>query len=255
MKKSEELYIEYRKKVYHLAFSMTGNAEDAKDITQETFIKVFESLDKFNEESQIYTWIYSIAKNNCLRFLERKKRTSFLALQNLAEKVSSPVIEEITENEKSNYISQVKEGCLIGLLRCLSLQQRLVFILNVILDLPINQVAAIIDKSQNATRILVFRSRQKIKDYLCANCSLYDSENQCRCENLINFSLKQGWIRSNYEMDFSLKAESEIKDLKNMVAMYKSLPEKIPEMEFSRQIQNLLTEKEDLLILNGKKVK
>ena len=47
-----------------------------------------------------------------------------------------------------NYISQVKDGCLSGLLRCLSLQQRLAFILNVLLDLPLEQVASVIDKAK-----------------------------------------------------------------------------------------------------------
>ena len=56
----------------------------------------------------------------------------------------------------------------------------------------------------------------------CAdNCSLYDSKNTCRCENLINFSLKQGWISLNNPV----RIESEIKNLKNVVSLYKTLQE------------------------------
>jgi DNA-directed RNA polymerase specialized sigma24 family protein len=82
-------------------------------------------------------WLYKIAKNKCLRLLEKKNITTFLSLQELIDKTRSPVSDEISESEKINYITQVKDGCLSGLLRCLSLQQRLAFILNVLLDLPL----------------------------------------------------------------------------------------------------------------------
>jgi len=230
---------------------MTGDKDDASDITQETFIQGFKSLDKFKGESQIYTWLYKIAKNKCLRHIEKRNKTTFLSLQELIDKTSSPVADEISENEKIQYISQVKDGCLSGLLRCLSLQQRLAFILNVLLDLPLEQVASIIDKSENATRILVHRSKQNIKNFLCNNCSLYDSKNTCRCENLINFSLKQGWI----SLSNPVRIEAEIKDLKDVVNLYKTLQEASPTNAFDIQVQQLLAEKTDFLILNGKKVK
>jgi RNA polymerase sigma factor (sigma-70 family) len=255
MESAEIIYKKYHKRVYNLAFRMTGNKDDASDITHDTFFQGFKSLPQFKEESQIFTWLYKIAKNNCLRFLEKKHKTTFLSLRDLIYESGSPVSEEITEAEKLHYITQVKEGCLTGLLRCLSLQQRLAFILKVLLDLPIEQVAKVIDKSENATRILVHRSKQNIKNFLCINCSLYHSDNPCRCENLINFSLKQGWLVLNDMTDNPARIESEIKDLKDVVKLYRSLQDISPEYEFDKQIQQVLSQKEDFLILNDKKVK
>jgi RNA polymerase sigma-70 factor (ECF subfamily) len=256
MKESEVLYKNYSKKIFNLAYRMTGDRDDANDITQETFIQAFKTNDKFKGESQFYTWLYRIAKNNCLRFLEKRNRTTFLSLQELTEKVSSPVSEELSENEKSLYISQVKDGCLSGLLRCLSFHQRLVFILNVLLDLPIEQVASVIDKSENATRILVHRSKRNIKEFLCCNCSLYDFRNPCHCENLINFSLKQGWIgTSSTELSDTVRIETEIGNLKKVINLYKTLQEKIPSEDLNKHIQRFLLDKQDFLILNDKKVK
>ena len=234
---------------------MTGNKDDASDITQDTFIQSFKSLESFKGESQIYTWLYKIAKNNCLRFLEKKNKTTFLSLQELIDNTSSPASGEISEIEKSVYITQVKDGCLSGLLRCLSLQQRLAFILTVLLDLPLEQVAIIIDKSENATRILFHRSKQNMKEFLCRNCSLYDSKNTCRCENLINFSRKQGWISLNNPANNPERIESEIKDLKNVVRLYKTLHEATPANNIRKHIQQLLMDRIDLLILNDGKVK
>ncbi|HEY4784766.1 MAG TPA: RNA polymerase sigma factor [Bacteroidales bacterium] len=255
MENIETIYKEYSRKIFNLAYRMTGNMDDANDITQDTFIQAYHSLDNFKGESRIYTWLYKIAKNNCLKLLEKKKRTNFLSLQELIHQKSQLVSEEIPETDKMHYISQVKDGCLSGLLRCLSLQQRLAFILNVLLDLPLEQVASIIEKSENATRILVHRSKQNIEIFLCNNCSLYDSKNTCRCENLIRFSLKQGWISLDIKAEKTSKIESEIKDVKNMVSLYKTLPETEPTHDFNKKVKQLLAEREDFLILNDKKVK
>jgi RNA polymerase sigma-70 factor (ECF subfamily) len=249
----EFIYNQYKTKIYNLAYRMTGNRDDAADITHETFVQAFKSLDKFKGESQLYTWLYTIAKNNCLKFLENKKRTTFQSLQTLMEQTSSPVSEDIPEADKANYIVQVKEGCLSGLLRCLPLTQRLAFIFHVLLDVPVEQVATITGKSENATRILVHRSRQNIKEFLCKHCSLYDSGNMCRCENLINISLRQGWIKQNETLNVRL--ETEIKSLKNVISLYKTLHEATPTDDVNKKIQNLVTGKTDLLIFADKKVK
>ncbi len=255
MEDTEVLYNKYCKKVFNLAFRMTGNKEDANDITQETFIQAFKSIDRFKGESQVYTWLYQIAKNNCLRFLEKKKKTTFLSLQKLLTMNSLPMSDEISETEKSYYIMQVKDGCLSGLLRCLSIHQRLAFILNILLEMPIEQVAGVIGKSENATRILVHRSRRNIKEFLCNNCSLYDSKNSCRCENMINFSVKQGWISKYSELKSNKRIETEIEDLKGVVELYKSLEEKTPGDNFSERFKGLLAGREDFMILNNKKMK
>lgn len=234
---------------------MTGNKDDASDITQEVFIQAIQSVNHFRGDSQVYTWLYRIAKNKCLRFLKKKNQTTFLSLQGLVDTVSSPVPDEISETDKLRYISQVKDGCLSGLIRCLSIQQRLAFILSILFDLPVKQVADIIGKSENATRILVHRSKQNIKNFLCRNCSLYDSTNPCHCENLVNFSLKQGWISLNSGTAHIADIETEIKDMKRVVSLYKTLQDELPADDLTQQIRQMLSDKENFLILSEKKVK
>ncbi len=255
MDKIEIIYNQHCQKIYNLALRMTGDRDNASDITQETFIQALKSIGSFRGESQIYTWLYRIAMNKCIRFLNKKSRTTFLSLQEIIEEVSSPVDQEIPEKQKLQYISQVKEGCLSGLLRCLSYHQRLAFILNVLLDLTIEQVADITGKSSNATRILIHRSKQNLKEFLCNNCSLYDSNNPCRCENLINFSLKQGWIGSDSNTNDIMEIETEIKNLKDVVSLYKTIDEKKPSDDFNKQFKQLLDEKKKSKIFRSKKVK
>jgi RNA polymerase sigma-70 factor (ECF subfamily) len=59
--------------VFSVAFRMTGNKEDADEIVQETFLRAYKSLDRFESRSKFSTWIYRIAVNRCLDFLEKKR--------------------------------------------------------------------------------------------------------------------------------------------------------------------------------------
>lgn len=123
------LYSAYGRKIYNLAYRMTGNVEDAEDITQETFWQVYRKAGSFRQQSQLYTWIYAIAKNLCYQYYLRTKKNSFTAFEALicdaADTQQPPGIDAL---EKDELIQQVKEGCLTGLLRCLSFNQRIAFI-------------------------------------------------------------------------------------------------------------------------------
>jgi RNA polymerase sigma-70 factor (ECF subfamily) len=256
MQTPDLLYKNYSKSIVNLAYRMTGSMDDAQDIAQDTFMQAFSNLEKFRSESNVYTWLYRIAVNNCLLFLKNRKKSKFSDLEKLIETAGSPVSEEMNEEEKSAYINQVKDGCLSGLLRCLPLQQRIVFTLAVLLDVPADLIAAVIGKSENATRILIHRARQNIREFLCNNCSLFDPQNKCRCENLINFSLKQKWIEENALTDENTAyTEAEIKSIKRMILLYKSLNEKDPSLRFDLYIQQFLDKNNGLRIFSPEKVK
>lgn len=242
----------YTSKIYNLAYKMLGHREDAEDITQDTIVQVYSNIKGFKGNSSLYTWVYKIAKNLCLKHLQGKKRNTFTSLEEIIYKVQSKkASKSFSAIEKNFYINQVKEGCLIGLLKCLSFYQRAAFILNVLFNIKIKSLARILDKSENAIRILVHRSKQNIKSFLCENCSLYNSNNFCKCENLIEFSLKQGWIEKYYpdKVDgtpyLSLeRIEDELIGLKKIIYLYKDLSEKKPTEEFIEKMKTMLEEGE-----------
>ncbi len=255
------LYELYGKKIYNLAFKITGNKEDARDITQDTLIQVFNNISSFKEDSHIFTWIFAIAKNLSFRFQQNKRRS---LMEDLINNVSSNP-EKIELNapyskiEKKFYIEQVKEGCLLGLLRCLSFNQRTAFIFHTLFNIPIKDISVILNKTKSAARTLVHRARLNIKDFLCNNCSLYNKNNRCNCENLIDFSLKKNWIqkyqphRSNYEMDSIIhKIENEINNLKKIVLLYQSIPDQDLPPDFFQSIQKSITQKYSLIFSRSK---
>lgn len=96
------LYERYKTRVYTLAYRMTGNHEDALDITQETFIKIFKGISHFRRGASLSTWIYSIAHNACCDALRHKKRKLIVTLNPETAPIQNPTTnweaKEIVQN-------------------------------------------------------------------------------------------------------------------------------------------------------------
>src|SRR5215210_2687586 len=73
----------YQEKLYWHIRRMVIDHEDANDVLQNMFIKVWKSLENFREDSQLYTWLYRIATNECLTFLEQQKRRNAVSLSDV----------------------------------------------------------------------------------------------------------------------------------------------------------------------------
>jgi RNA polymerase sigma factor (sigma-70 family) len=248
-----ELFDIYGEKVYRLAFRMTGNHQDAADISQETFARVIQHIDSFRGESHLYTWIFTIAKHSCYRHYENKRRITFQSYEEMLVEASDVKIPNpLSELEKSDLTGQVKEGCLTGLIRCLSLDQRTAFILHVFLDLSIFDIALIMERSEGAVKVLIHRARKNLKSFLCKNCSVYDSSNPCKCENMVDFSLKQGWIKpgKNSETLNTTLVEEEIDQFKKIINFYTNLADPVPPSTVRTTIRGLY-KKMDWLIFQS----
>ena len=74
----------YQQRVYWHVRKMVIDHDDADDLTQEVFIKIHRYIDNFREDSQLFTWIYRIATNECLSFLDKKKKRFFLPIGDVA---------------------------------------------------------------------------------------------------------------------------------------------------------------------------
>src|SRR5450755_4177724 len=79
----------YQEKLYWHVRRMVVEHEDANDVLQNMFIKVWNGLDNFREDSQLYTWLYRIATNESLTFLEQKKKKSTVSLSDVENGLSN----------------------------------------------------------------------------------------------------------------------------------------------------------------------
>jgi len=73
---------QYRERLYHHVRRMVGNHEDADDVLQNCFVKVYRSIHRFEQNSKLYTWLYRIATNEALTFLDKRKRIATASLDN-----------------------------------------------------------------------------------------------------------------------------------------------------------------------------
>jgi RNA polymerase sigma-70 factor (ECF subfamily) len=232
-----------------LAFThrMLGNRADAEDAAQETFLRAHRRASTFQGDCAPSTWLFAIARNVCLDRLRARAPRRFAGLEDVIAQGHDAAAAgghpdqapAAATAERRWYVQAVREGCLLGTLACLSSDQRAAFVLRVLCDLSTKDTAAVLDRTENAVRVLTHRARGRLKAFLCRNCSLYDPANACRCENLVGFSLAQGWIGPDdrhvpraQAATAAARAAGSIEDLARLASLYASLttPELSPEL-------------------------
>jgi len=146
----EEIYLKYSPPIFRVCMGYINDHDQAKDLTQETFIAVWKNLSSFRNQSSIGTWIFRIATNNCLRAIEKSKRMIKTELPfNLAD------VQERTDDDKLtllyNYIAELEET------------ERIIISL-VLEDLPQAEIATIVGLGDVNTRVKIHRIKQKLAD-------------------------------------------------------------------------------------------
>ena len=144
---------------------MVIDHDDADDLTQETFIKVWTSLDNFRSDSQLFTWIYRIATNECLNFLRRKRTKFFLPIGNVEDELLEKI--ENAAATSDNYISgdEIDLKLQKALLK-LPEKQRLVFNMKYYDDLKYEVISEITGTSVGALKASYHHAVTKIENFL-----------------------------------------------------------------------------------------
>jgi len=150
----------YQQRVYWHIRKMVIDHDDADDVTQEVFIKIHKNIENFREDSQLYTWIYRIATNECLSFLQRKKRRFFLPIADVAKELSAKL-------DNSSHVSgdDIQLKLQKALLK-LPDKQRVVFNMKYFDDMSYEEIAAITNTSVGALKASYHHAVKKIEDFL-----------------------------------------------------------------------------------------
>jgi len=151
----EEIYNTFWQRIFRLCMGYFNDHEMAADMTQETFIIVWEQLPKFRNESSISTWIFRIATNNCLRHIEKQKR--FL-------KSEMPV--NLKEEKQENIEPQIQ-----FLFKCISeLPETDRVIISLELEnIKQKEIANIVGLSEANIRVKIHRIKEKLKEKFANN--------------------------------------------------------------------------------------
>ncbi len=150
----------YQQKVYWHIRKMVIDHDDADDLTQEVFIKIHKNIANFRQDSQLYTWIYRIATNECLNFLQRKRRRFFLPVGDVEAELAQKL-------DSAPYISadEVQLKLQRALLR-LPDKQRLVFNMKYFDEVSYEEMSKITGTSVGALKASYHHAVKKIEEFL-----------------------------------------------------------------------------------------
>jgi RNA polymerase sigma-70 factor (ECF subfamily) len=148
---------EYKSPIYNLAYRMTGNFEDAEDLTQEAFIRAYQYLWRYDPRKKFFTWLYTIALNLIKNHYKKKKyNKSFeeVGALSLTDKNPSPETKMIEAQEISSCLLRLEDE--LGALLIMKYQQELSF----------EEIAEITGKSLSAVKMSIYRGLAKLKELL-----------------------------------------------------------------------------------------
>ena len=152
----EGLLVKYQRPVYNAAYRMLHSAEDAQDVTQTVFLKVYEHLDSYDPKYKFFSWIYRIALNESVNCLKKQNRTEALDREPVA---ASRGPAEETGNE------QLESGMQAALMT-IKPEYRTVIILKHFVDCSYQEISQILDISEKKVKSRLYTGRQLLKDAL-----------------------------------------------------------------------------------------
>ncbi len=166
----ERLILRYQNRIYNVILKMCGDLDDAAELTQETFVKVIENIDKFEGRSGFYTWAFRIAVNLTLNFCQKNAKLNLRSLDTEQEQCSDQArqfLGEFLSDDSSPdpvAIAQNKELYEIALKALMKLDdaQRAVIVLRDIEGMNYTQISKVLDIELGTVRSRLSRARNKL---------------------------------------------------------------------------------------------
>lgn len=152
----------YKDLVYTLALRMMKHTEEAEEAAQDTFIKVYKSLDKFKGESKFSTWIYRVAYNTCLDRLKKNKRQQYTVEINEYTEHQVKTLDNALDNIEAKEREQTIQDCLA----LLPSEDSFLLTLYYFEELSLDEIGKIVGLKPNNVKVKLFRSRKKLATVL-----------------------------------------------------------------------------------------
>ncbi|MEL7424909.1 MAG: RNA polymerase sigma factor [Bacteroidota bacterium] len=189
----EELIKAHQIWLYNVAINLTGDTEDAADLMQETLIKAVTNLSNFAFKSEFRTWLYRILKNTFLNTRRKKQYT-----QTIPWTKFGTGLDTIKDDAKTPYekvvVEEAKLSCMKGMLLCLTPEQRLVYVMGEMLEIPDRIGSEVMEISKANFRKKLSRARTQLYTFMNEKCGLVNKDNPCRCARKTTGFIKKGYV-------------------------------------------------------------
>ncbi|WP_240665682.1 RNA polymerase sigma factor [Lutibacter sp. HS1-25] len=153
----------YKKRLYWHIRKIVLSHDDADDVLQNTFIKVFKNIHNFNEESKLYSWMYRIATNESITFINKKAQKLNVDISELQYAMAETL--ENDENYSGDNIQLLLQKAIISLPQ----KQQLVFNMKYFDEMKYDEMAEILETSVGALKASYFHAVKKIENYIKLN--------------------------------------------------------------------------------------
>ena len=150
----------YQEKLYWHIRRMVVDHDDANDVLQNMFIRVWNGLENFREDAQLYTWLYRIATNESLTFLEQQKKRASVSLSDVESGLSNKI------KADKHFDPQKLEWKLQLAIQQLPEKQRIVFSLRYYDEMPYEEMSRVLETSEGALKVSYHHAVKKIEDYI-----------------------------------------------------------------------------------------
>jgi RNA polymerase sigma-70 factor (ECF subfamily) len=150
----------YQEKLYWHVRRMVIEHEDANDVLQNVFLRVWNGLENFREDSQLYTWLYRIATNECLTYIEQQKKRISVSLDEVETGLSNKIMAD------SHFDANRLEWKLQLAIQQLPEKQRIVFNLRYYDEMPYEEMSRVLETSEGALKASYHHAVKKIEDYI-----------------------------------------------------------------------------------------
>ncbi len=154
------LFTRYERRIYSFVYRMMGNADDAYDLTQDTFLKAYRALDKTDEDLNVNAWLHRIASNACMDVLRRRQRIRWLPWE--GAKHEGPSSREEDDPERA-LIGDETQRAVQRVLDAMSPRNRQAMILREYEGLSCEDIGEIMGVSRSAVKSILFRGREEFR--------------------------------------------------------------------------------------------
>ncbi len=158
----ETLFARYRDYVYNISYQMVGNADDASDLTQETFFRVWRALPHFQGNSQFSTWLYRIAVNACISELRKRPKTPPISIEDDENLVPLHGMEDQRSAEQT-FMRRLAQEKVRDLVQTLPPDYRTVIVLRHFQELSYQEIADVMKCTVGAIKIKLHRARKMFR--------------------------------------------------------------------------------------------
>lgn len=170
---------QYGTLVSSISHRMIQNKEVAKEAVQEAWYEIIKSIESFNGESELSTWIYTICKRTILRYA-RNERTATMSELRAFRNLSEIEYSDTDKNER-DWIKERCDWCLTAQNHCLNNDARMIFTFRITLGLPYKQISKIMEMTEENIRQISSRSVSRITSFMNDTCPLYNPQGTCKC--------------------------------------------------------------------------